>query len=510
MATPKKKVWLASIALATGAVLALSSCSAGDTAAPGGAKDQTLTIAARQDVTSFDTGQLDTGFQVQYWQPVYDTLLTVMPNGSLEPNLATSFSYNPENTVLTLKLREGVKFTDGTPFNAAAVKANIEHLAAGTGVSVYMVGKVDKVVVVDDLTAEVRLKSPDPAFTYYLGLVAGAMASPAAFGTAGLATTPVGSGPYVLDVKGTIRGSEYRYERNADYWNAKAYPYSTIVVKPMEDLTARLNSIKSGQVNVADADPSVLAEAKSSKLNPNTIQLGWSGLIFFDRAGTKVPALGELKVRQALNYAIDGAAIVKNLYGGAGYASQQIFNKKSPAYSASLDAAYPFDPAKAKKLLAEAGYANGFEIKMPETAGNLTQPIVTQQLADVGVKVIWEKVAPEAVVGKILGGEYAAASFGSTSGHPWRDISKMIAPKGSWNPMRTSSPELDKLLGTIQSTTGAAQDAAYLAVNKYVTDQAWFGATHFTDAVVLTDNATKTEMQFGSWVPYIRNYTPAS
>lgn len=508
----QKKAWLAGIALAAGAVLALGGCAAdsgsGGGAEPGPAAEQTLTIAALQDLASFDTGALDTGRQVQYWQPVYDTLLTVKPDGSLEPNLATEFSYNDDNTVLTLTLREGVTFSDGEAFNAEAVKANIEHLAAGTGVSVYMVGLVDHVEVVDEYTAAIHMKAPDPAFTYYLGLVAGAMASPAAFGTESFATTPVGSGPYLLDSEGTIRGSEYRYVRNPDYWNAEAYPYDNIVVKPMDDLTARLNAIKSGQVNAAEVDASVQEEAAASNLTSNTIQLAWNGLIIFDRDGTMNPALGNLKVRQALNYAIDGEAIVENIYGGSGYPSQQIFNKKSPAHVAEFESAYPFDPAKAKALLAEAGYADGFEITMPELPGNLTQPFMTQQLADIGVTVNWEKVAPEEVVGKVLGGEYAIVSFGSTSGHPWRDISKMIAPTGAWNPFGSTSPELVEAMATIQATTGADQDAAYQAVNEYVTDNAWFAVNYFSDNIVLTDAATSTEMQFGSSVPYIRNYAP--
>ncbi|PPL20395.1 ABC transporter substrate-binding protein [Microterricola pindariensis] len=509
----QKKIWLTGIALATGAVLALSGCAAGGTeggggAEPGPAADQTLTIAALQDLASFDTGALDTGRQVQYWQPVYDTLLTVAPDGTLEANLATEWSYNDDNTVLTLTLRDDVTFSDGEPFNAEAVKANIEHLQAGTGVSVYMVGLVDSVEVVDEFTVSITMKAPDPAFTYYLGLVAGAMASPAAFGTDSFATVPVGSGPYLLDTDATIRGSEYRYVRNPDYWNAEAYPYSSIVVKPMDDLTARLNAIKSGQVNAAEVDASVQDEADASGLTSNTIQLAWNGLIIFDRAGVLNPALGDVKVRQALNHAVDSEAIVENIYGGTGYASQQIFNKKSPAHIDEFEDAYPFDPAKAKALLAEAGYADGFEITMPELPGDLTQPFVTQQLADIGVTVNWEKVAPEEVVGKVLGGEYAIASFGSTSGHPWRDISKMIAAKGAWNPFGATSPELEAALATVQATTGAEQDAAYQAVNKYVTDNAWFAVNYFADNIVLTDAATSTQMQFGSSVPYIRNYAP--
>ncbi len=498
------------IAVAVSAALVLAGCG-GDTGGGGvaGGGSQTLAIATQQDVSSFDTGQLDTGLQVQYWQPVYDTLLRYTPSGEIEPNMAEEFSYNDDNTVLTLKLREGITFSDGAAFTADTVKANIEHLQAGTGVAVYMVGLVEEVVVVDDLTVEMHLSAPDPAFTYYLCLVAGAMASPDAFGTETFATTPVGSGPYLLDADNTIRGSQYTYVRNPDYWNPDAYPYDKLVLKPMEDVTARLNAIKSGQVNTTNIDASVLKEAESAGLTINEAPVLWNGLMIFDRAGSMVPALGDLRVRQALNYAVDGQAIVDNIYGGKGVQSQQIFNPEGPAFVKDLNSAYPYDPAKAKKLLADAGYPDGFEITMPEIKGDLTQPYITQQLADVGVKVTWDKVASENVVGDILGGKYAIISFGSSSGHPWRDIFKMVSEDGAWNPLHSTTPELDGLLAAVQNSSGDEQTAAYQAVNEYITDNAWFGVWLFTSTIQVTDTETTTQPQLGSLVPYLSSYTPA-
>ena len=267
------KKWMAGVAVATTAVLVLSGCSGGARGRNGGGdKEQTLTIAAPFDVASFDIAQLDTGTQVQYWQAVYDTLLRVDPDGTLTPNMATEYSYNDDNTVLTVKLRKGITFSDGTKFTGDVVKANVEYLKQGTGVAVYMVQNVAEVAVVDDLTVEFHLSAPDPAFTYYFGLVAGAMASPEAFGTESIATTPVGSGPYLLDSKATIRGSEYTFVRNPDYWNAKAYPYDKYVVKPMQDVTARLNAIKSGQANATDIDTSVLGRGEVVRARNRTDQ----------------------------------------------------------------------------------------------------------------------------------------------------------------------------------------------------------------------------------------------
>nr|WP_262927621.1 ABC transporter substrate-binding protein [Microbacterium sp. NIBRBAC000506063] len=302
-------------AIAAGA-LALTACAGGGGSTAPSTENRTLSLANLQNLASFDTGQLDTGWQVYYWQPVYDTLLNYTPEGVVEPNLATSFEYNEDNTVLTLTLREGITFTDGEPFDAAAVKANIEHLQQSTGVSVYMVAGVTDVVVLDDVTVEIHLDAPDPAFTYYLCLVAGAMASPAALGTPEIAAVPVGSGPYVLDTGATITGSEYVFTRNEDYWNPDAFPYDTFIVKPMEDLTARVNALKSGQVNGATADTTVIAEAEASNLQVGRNPISWRGLVLFDRDGEMVPELADVRVRQAINYALDSEAILENIFAG--------------------------------------------------------------------------------------------------------------------------------------------------------------------------------------------------
>src|SRR6056300_135218 len=93
----------------------------------------TLALASRIENNSFDRAELMLGNQIQFWQPVFDTLIIETPEGELVSNLATEWSYNDDGTVLMLMLREGVSFTDGTPFNAEAVKANLEYLAAGNG-----------------------------------------------------------------------------------------------------------------------------------------------------------------------------------------------------------------------------------------------------------------------------------------------------------------------------------------------------------------------------------------
>lgn len=194
-----KKVLMAGL-LAAG--LALSACSGGGTggsANGGGTAATSLTLGTLQDVRSWDPAQAHVGHGLQPYQAVYDSLLLREPDGKLSPMLATEWTYNADQTVLTLKLKEGVTFTDGAVFDAEAVKANFEHFQKANGPQMSQLKAVSAVKVVDPATVEMTLSAPDPALTYFLSQAAGLMGSPKALASEGIKTEPVGSGPYVMD-----------------------------------------------------------------------------------------------------------------------------------------------------------------------------------------------------------------------------------------------------------------------------------------------------------------------
>src|SRR5207302_2748976 len=148
----------------------------------------------------FGPAQLSGGQKDNYWQAVYDTLLklnyqTMQP----EPNVATKWSYNDDKTVLTMTLRDDVKFSDGTPLTADAVAKNAIALRDGKGPNGYMAASLADATAPDPTTVVYKFSAPDPAFLGYLTTTAGAVANPKAIGTPQIATTPSGSGPYVLD-----------------------------------------------------------------------------------------------------------------------------------------------------------------------------------------------------------------------------------------------------------------------------------------------------------------------
>lgn len=503
MLNRRYSVILAAVALVAGAG-ACSGTSSGSSAAT-----KTLTIANVLDNNSFDPTQLNIGNQMQYWSPVFDTLLTRDKDNKVQPSLATSWKYNATRTVLNLKLKSGVKFTDGTAFDAEAVKANLTNLAAGTGQNAYMAKSVVQYQIVSPTELNLTLKQPDPGLIDYLASVGGVMASPKSLKSPDVATVPVGSGPYVLDKTGTVAGSTYTYKRNPDYWNAAVFPYDKIVIKPMNDLTARLNALKAGQVNAAITDTKSIEDAKRSNLTVNTTPVNWVGLLIMDRDGKLVPALKDLRVRQAINHAFDKEAILANVSHGEGSLTTQIFNAAGDGYDESLDSQYTYDVTKAKQLLADAGYPDGFTITMPEASGFAQyNAIITQQLSAIGITVKWVKVPANSIIPEILSGKYPVVFMTLGSQSAWQDIQKAVTRQSPWNPLKAGTPELDKLLAAAQTAPEAEIPAAMKAVSKWLVDNAWFAPWYRENSVYLTDAKTAVAMQAYNVAPAVGNFSP--
>jgi peptide/nickel transport system substrate-binding protein len=471
----------------------------------------TLTIAAVVDNNSFDPKDFRLGHYVQYWMPVYDTLLVLTPDGELQPNMATEWSYNDDNTMLTLALQNGITFTDGEVFNAEAVKANIEHRRDGGGPFANYVGAVADVVVVDDLTVELHLSRPDPQLLYGLAVVGGVMASPAAIAAGSLATSPVGSGAYTLDEGATTPGTEYVFVRNPGYWNPDAYAYDSIVIKPITDIQARLNAIQSGQADTGIIDVPNAATAEDAGLRVDTTPVDWQGLVIADRGGEVVPALGDVQVRQAINMVFDKDAFVESVIKGRGEATSQVFGTRSDAYDPELEGYYSYDVEGAKQLMADAGYADGFEVTMPEITGfQQINPIIAQQLGQIGITVNYEQIPPDTVIPELLSGRFPMYFFSLGSQSAGEDVEKLLTPTSPWNTSKYEDPELVALIDAAARATGDDQVAAMQDVNRYVVENAWFAPIYRVETIIAS-NASVDVTPHALWVaPFPRDYRPSS
>lgn len=215
------------IALLTAATV-LAGCSGADGQAPGEGS-RTLTIATMTLPQSLDPNDAN-GSAMPFFQAVYDTLVKREPDGRYSPMLASEWKYSDDQTELALTLRSDVKFDDGTPFNAQAVKANMERFRKGGGAQAKTLNDVKGIEVVDDTHVTLRLSQPNSAMLYYLSDAAGLMANPADF-TKGeaLKTKPNGTGPYELDLSQTVIGTKWVFNRAAGYWGGKL-PYDTVSI----------------------------------------------------------------------------------------------------------------------------------------------------------------------------------------------------------------------------------------------------------------------------------------
>ena len=520
----KSRILLAPAAF-TAAALMLAACSTGgngstggtDGAASGGgdaaASGGTLTLGVLQNMPSWDPAQAHVGHALQPYQAPYDTLLLREPDGTLSPMLATEWSYTDDaKTTMTLDLRTDVTFSDGAPFNAEAVVANIEHFKADNGRQAAQAAAIETVTAVDEDTVEITLSQPDPAIEYYLSQALGLMGSPASLGTDEMDRVPVGTGPYVMNADESVSGSQQVFEAREDYWNADLQHWDRIELRVLEDVTSRVNALVSGEVDATLLDATTYQQADGSGKEMLDYTTDWQGLLLMDRAGAVSEPLGDVRVRQAINYAFDRDALAQQVGGGFGEVTSQVFGTETTAFDPELEDAYTYDPDRARELLAEAGYPDGFSIEMPNftPGGEAIMPFVVQQLADVGITVEQTSVPAADYVPSLGQGKFPAAWFSLFQGPSWVAAQQMVSTDALYNPFDSTSPEVEALIERMR-LGGEDGDAAAKELNTLITEEAWFAPWFRPAQIYYIDPTVVTaEPQIQQAVPSIYNYLPAS
>ncbi|WP_166741775.1 ABC transporter substrate-binding protein [Cumulibacter soli] len=349
--------------------------------------------------TSWDPLMGLSDYDMTLLYPVYDRLLTFDAAGELQPMLATEWELAEDGSSVTLTLREGVTFSDGEPFNADAVKENLERARVAPSKITEQVSSITDVEVVDDYTVRIDV---DGRINLVLGLLAqraGMMVSPAAIADGNLETMPVGIGPYVatdLDP-----GNVARFEKTPDYWDPDAQRVAKMNYFHMPDAQTRLNALLSGELTVADIQANQISSAQNDDM---TVIAGPMSSLTYLVVNNSIEPFNDPQVRLAMNLAIDRETIGEGL--GEGYCDPTIqpWPSSSLAYNSDVgdgSEAWPYDPEKAKELLADAGYADGFEMDIATT--NITfytslTEIVQDQFKDIGITVkIFPSTRPEVV-----------------------------------------------------------------------------------------------------------------
>jgi peptide/nickel transport system substrate-binding protein len=503
--------------VAVAAALALTGCSGGGGGTTGGDDGSggtggTLTWGVIAQASTFAQKDMRWANESPYGQAVYDSLLMATPDFEVEPNLATEWEYNEDNTVLTLTLRDDVTFTNGDTLTAEDAAASLVGFRDGASPNATLLRFMADAQAVDETTLEITLTEPDPGLLPALTQNAGLVAPAELVDDPAMATDPVGSGPYILNTGETVVGSSYAFDRNEDYWNPDLQHYDKLILQVYTDPSSLVNAVQGGQVNVVNVvDKTTLPQMEAAGYTLNESQLDWQGFLIMDRAGTMVPALGEPEVRQAINHALDRDALLETIGNSYGEVTDQVFAPWSPGYEEELDTFYEYDVDRAKELLAEAGYPDGFEVTMPRTS---TIPaaqwtLMADQLAQIGITVNYEDVQGSEFISNILAAKYPMTWFQLQMGPTdWQLSQFQLAEQATWNPFRYTTPEVQEWIATIQTGTEEEAAAAGAELNRYVVENAWNAPFFRPTQVFVSDAATQVTPQTGNAVPYLWNVQP--
>lgn len=346
------------------------------------------------------------------WPAIFDALTTIGADGQAIPMLAESWT--PLNsTTWHFKLRPGVQFSNGEPVDAKAVVESLATMATPEGLrwSGYNAYRgISGSRVIDPLTVEITTDPPDRLLPNRIGAIR--ILPPnywANVGSEGFAKKPIGSGPYVVD---SWEATRIRMTANPKSWRPPKI--RQVEIRELPEGTARLQGLLSGSIDLAlylNPEDAPLVESAGGSV----VQRSGGGVEVLSFVTIKDTPLKDRRVRQALNYAVDKQGIVDALLGGAATTASQPAPKGSFGRDETLKP-YPYDPAKAKALLTEAGYANGFTFTLEASSGgrgptgSIAQKIA-QDLAAVGVKMNIRSVPQSKIFRAAYDGSFEGEAF---------------------------------------------------------------------------------------------------
>ncbi|XAZ19674.1 ABC transporter substrate-binding protein (plasmid) [Sinorhizobium sp. B11] len=491
------KRWLRHTTMATMVALAPIAAKAQETPKQGG----DIVVTYKDDITTLDP---QIGYDWVNWSMIkslYSRLMDYEPGTpNLVPSLAESFTVSPDGLTYTFKLRKGVKFTNGREIVASDVKYSIERAVnpktQGPGAGFFGAiqgfddetgGKTETLSGIetpDDGTVVFHLSRPDATFLHVLAINFASVVPKEAVEAAGgdFGKKPVGSGTFVL--KDWTIGQKLVFERNKDYF-VKNMPYldSFTVEVGQEPLVALLR-LQKGEVDIAGdgIPPAKFLEIKNSADGAQMIVDGEQLHTGYITLNTKVKPFDNVKVRQAVNMAINKDRVTRILNGRATPANQPL-PPLMPGYDKSFTG-YAYDVAKAKALLAEAGFADGFETVLYSTNTDPQPRIaqaIQQDLAAIGVKAEVRALAQANVIA--AGGTEGEAPMIWSGGMAWiadfPDPSNFYGPilgcagavQGGWNWSWYCNADLDKRAVAADSMSDPAKSEERIAAwGKVFTD----------------------------------------
>ncbi|HEU4963593.1 MAG TPA: ABC transporter substrate-binding protein [Bacilli bacterium] len=463
-----KKFKFALTAALAGTMLLAVGCSGGSNATPSNNEDGgsavikdggTLNISLDSDPPKLDPSLSTSLVDRMVFQSIYDKLVDLDENGKIVPMLAEKWDISEDKKTYTFHLRQGVKFQDGTDFNAEAVKFNFERNMQESSTRRTEMQEVDKINVIDANTISVTLKHPFAPFLSIFTDRSGMMVSPAAVEKYGedYLNHPVGTGPFVF--KERVKGSSITLEKNPNYWQDGLPHLDKVVYKVINDPNVALMNLKSGQVDITNKFP--FKEIATTKNDPKITVVDETGVGYqgLHLNTTKAP-FDQKELRQAVDLLIDRDAIVKVVLSGAGSPAHSPFAPSHFAYGESDKVAKP-NVEQAKELLKKAGKADGFSFTLLLGTSPTNQQVgqmIQNMLKPAGITVNLEKVEFGALLEKSKSGDYDAAALGwSGRPDPDQNIFDFTVTGGHNNYSNYSNEEVDALLAEARAETDEAK-----------------------------------------------------
>ncbi|GAA0712254.1 hypothetical protein Drose_13800 [Dactylosporangium roseum] len=462
------------------AALVLGGCSASSTEDTKTSTPRQLTVAvAAQNFESLDPQMSASPPTDSVTRLMYEGLLALNKDGAIEPRLATEWK-NPEPKVWEFTLRSGVTFHDGAPLDAEAVATSFNHIidpkAKKTRASEF--SRVEKVSASGPMTVRFDLKVVWPTLPNELAYSAGAVVSPKAIAAGlDLASHAAGTGPYAFK---SLGDGAVTLTANTSYWGG-APKVETLKFVPVSAETTRVQMLKSGQADIVTALPiSALSGLRSG--GGTQVVSSPGGLVMHIGLNTQYAPLKDVRVRQAINLAVDRDAIIKTTLGGEALPADSYLAPTTSGYAKAEH--YPYDVEKAKRLLADAGYPNGFDLTLTTPSGRYPMAAETAQavqgyLSKVGIKVniqtidfgaeidaVTKPLAENKVQSYLLGWQAATGEPGLVSDIVFK--SSAVPPDG-WNSMFYRNEEVDRALTEAATTVDEAQrNALYATAQRLV------------------------------------------
>ncbi len=352
--------------------------------------EDALIVAQGVDATTLDPGMHSETPTGNVERQMFDTLIELDEEMQFQPAVATSWEALSD-TVWEVKIREGIKFHDGKELTSEDVEYSIDRILDPGKKSSQSANfsSVKATDVVDSYTLQITTKEPYPILPARLAAL---RVVPKHYvesvGDAEFSQRPIGSGPYKL--VSWVKDDSITLEANSEYWRG-APAIKRVVFKPIPETASRVMALQAGQVDIAVNVPPHQVQEVEKSTNASIAQVPSSRIIFVQFMTGKPGPMSDPRVRLALNYAVDVQSIINNLLGGSGVPMSQSLSSMDFGYKQELQP-YSHNPGKAKELLAEAGYANGFKLTFTAPNGRYMMDkevaeAIKSQLEAVGLQV---------------------------------------------------------------------------------------------------------------------------